>query len=323
MTSCWILTETGLRGTENQCIALAEAAGLSPEIKRIRLKQPWKTVTPWIKQFSPAALTQDSSELAAPWPDVLIASGRKAIAPALWVKRQSGGKTRLVIIQSPVIKSKEFDLVIVPQHDRYEGKNVLQITGALSLVTPEKLAAAKMEWASALSALPSPRIALLIGGTSRTHELTKEVADKLIADLQQLQQQGYSLMITASRRTPHTIQHKMRHSLQHPATFFWNGLGDNPYQGFLAWADAILVTEDSVSMASEAISTGKPVYIIKLEGGSARFKRFHDHLISQHYARWFEGKVESWGYTPPDDLKIAAHRLSFDNVSTNVILNEA
>src|SRR5690606_13676708 len=101
-TSCWILVEKGLKGTENQCVALAEAAGLSRTIKTIKLKQPWKTLTPWVRHFSSAALTPESDPLVAPWPDVVIASGRKAIAPALWVKKQSGGCTKLIIVQSPV-----------------------------------------------------------------------------------------------------------------------------------------------------------------------------------------------------------------------------
>src|SRR5688572_16144683 len=136
-TSCWILVEKGLIGTENQCIAMAEAAGLSYEIKRLRLKAPWKSVTPWIKIFS---LTDDSAPLAAPWPDVVIASGRKAIAPALWVKKKSGNRTKLVIIQSPVIHDPNFDLVVVAPHDEYDHPNAVPMTGALSVITPEKLA---------------------------------------------------------------------------------------------------------------------------------------------------------------------------------------
>ncbi len=45
-TSCWVLTEKGLKGTENQCVALAEAAGLSYTVKGIKLNQPWKSFTP-------------------------------------------------------------------------------------------------------------------------------------------------------------------------------------------------------------------------------------------------------------------------------------
>ena len=82
MTTAWVLTE-GMAGTQNQCVALAHAAGFAPEIKTIRLRQPWKMMTPWLRGFSPTALVTGSSVLAPPWPDVIIASGRKAIAPAM------------------------------------------------------------------------------------------------------------------------------------------------------------------------------------------------------------------------------------------------
>ena len=54
--------------------------------------------------------------------------------------------------------------------------------------------------------------------------------------------------------------------------FVWDGTGENPYYAFLAAADAIVTTEDSVT---EAAGTGKPVYVQRLKGGSTRIGRFH------------------------------------------------
>ncbi len=306
MTKCWVLTE-GMAGTQNQCVALAHAAGLDPEIKTIRLRQPWKWVTPWLRGFSTNALVAGSSTLAPPWPDVLIASGRKAIAPALWVKKQSKGKTKLIVVQSPVIKSKAFDLVIVPRHDVYRASNAMEIMGALSGITRTQLDAAHEEWRNRFEPLPSPRVAVLIGGDSRTHKMTAQVTERLAAQLQGLLQQGASVMITCSRRTKPSQKDFLYAALAaHPHCFFWDGQGNNPYHGLLAWADSIVVSEDSVSMACEAISTGKPVYIAQLEGGSKRFTRFHTHLIESGFARWFEGKIAPFAYTPPDDIQRAA-----------------
>ena len=157
-TVCWILTE-GMIGTQNQCLALAQANGFSqPVIKKIGLRQPLRAITPHIRFFHPVFLTATSDPLTGPWPDVLIASGRKAIAAALWVKKQSGGKTVLVIVQSPVIKDKNFDLVLAPRHDNYNAPNAMPITGALSHITPAKLADAQNA-IPALQDLPQPRVA--------------------------------------------------------------------------------------------------------------------------------------------------------------------
>lgn len=305
MTDCWIITE-GMIGTQNQCVALAQAIGTTPVIKTVSLKQPWKFFTPWIRHFSPAALTANSSPLTAPWPDIIIASGRKAIAPALWVKKQSANRSKLVIVQSPVIKDKNFDLVIAPYHDQYHADNAMQITGALSLITPAVLQQAHIDWQERFNTLPAPRLAVLIGGTGKHHRLTQDIAQQLVMQLRQLNER-YSLMITVSRRTPDSMAQYLRHSLHGPNCFFWDGTGDNPYRGILAWADAFLVTEDSVSMVSEAISTGKPTYIIKTDSkASARFNRFYQHALDKNYIRWFTGQIDVWDYTPPDDLARAA-----------------
>src|SRR5690606_27230614 len=91
-----------------------------------------------------------------------------------------------------------------------------------------------------------------------------------------------------------------------PDTYFWDGSGDNPYTGILAAADYIIVTEDSVSMTSEALATGKPVHIASLDGGARRLDKFHRLLREQGYTRPFTGLLEEWSYTLPDDMAKAA-----------------
>ncbi|MBI4031474.1 MAG: mitochondrial fission ELM1 family protein, partial [Proteobacteria bacterium] len=85
-----------------------------------------------------------------------------------------------------------------------------------------------------------------------------------------------------------------------------NGMDENPYHGFLAWADYIIVTSDSASMISEAATTGKPVYMEYLEGGSTRFDRFHNDLLDKGMIRKFEGKLEPYSYTPLNDAAMVA-----------------
>ncbi len=55
-------------------------------------------------------------------------------------------------------------------------------------------------------------------------------------------------------------------------------------------------------MVTEACATGKPVYIFDLDGGSAKFDRFHTAFREAGMTRPFEGQTDSWIYTPPDDM---------------------
>ena len=300
--TCWIITE-GIAGTENQCLGVAEALGVRPVVKRIKLKSPWRQLSPWLCCGHQYALAAGSDAIDPPYPDLLIASGRKSIGVALHVKKQSGGKTFLVQLQDPRISPKHFDLVAVPQHDPARGANVLVTTGSLHRVTPEKIAAEKNKFADVLNALPPPRVAVLIGGTSKAHRMTPASTKKLAGQLLGL---NASLMITASRRTGIDNARLLRDTLKGPNIYFWEGDGENPYFALLGFADYIIVTEDSVSMTSEALSTGKPVYTAALEGGAKRLNAFHRLLQEQGYTRPFTGQLEKWSYAPlQDTMKVA------------------
>ena len=49
-------------------------------------------------------------------------------------------------------------------------------------------------------------------------------------------------------------------SLPHtPGLWVWDERGSNPYEGAMAWADAVVVTADSASTLSEATSLRVPV----------------------------------------------------------------
>lgn len=299
--SCWVLTE-GMVGTENQCLGVTDALRITPDIIKIKLNQPWKSLTPWIgfehsRTFEP--------RLNAPWPDLLITAGRKAIPAARFIKKKSGGKTFTVHLQDPKCSPKNFDLVAVPHHDPLRGKNVIVTDGACNRLTPEKLTQAKENFAP-FGVMPAPNVAVLIGGNSRTHTLTEEKTRQLC---QQLKNLNASLMITASRRTGETNTKILTHELAGNDIYFWDGTGENPYHGMLAHADYILVTSDSVSMISDACTTGKPVYIIELDGRSDRFDRFHNHIRTLGAARSFDEKLEDFSYIALQDAQNIADEI--------------
>lgn len=299
---CWIITE-GMIGTENQCVGVAEALGVTPEIKRLSLRQPWKSLSPYLGFEQGWSF---SEKLEGPWPDLLLASGRKSIAASRYIKRKSGGKSFTVQIQDPRISPRHFDLVALPAHDRTRGDNVITTTAAANRITPARLDKAKADFADLFALLPSPRLAVLIGGSSKTHTMTTDVMTKLG---QQLAALKATPLITASRRTGEAEQQALRDALGEKEYYFWDGRGENPYFGMLVWADYILVTADSVSMLGDAATTGKPVYMIEMPGGSPRFDKFHKGLIQGGIVRPFSGTLESWSYAPLRDSQHIAQEI--------------
>jgi mitochondrial fission protein ELM1 len=120
------------------------------------------------------------------------------------------------------------------------------------------------------------------------------------------QRSGAGLAITVSRRTSPAATVALRERLRALPAVLWDGSGANPYFGYLGLADALVVTCDSVSMTSEAASTGKPVYVFDLPGRSRKFEAFHESLRARGVTRRFAGTLETWSYDPPRDTERVA-----------------
>lgn len=281
---------------ENQALGLAEAMGLSPRIVRLTQPAGWAAIPPQVGFLADAVLRQSTPLLGPPWPDLLIACGRRVILPTRAIARRSGGKTRTVYLQDPRIAPQAFDRVVVPAHDRLRGPNVLVTLGALHRLSPRRLAEA------AADAPPPPTgngpvLAVLIGGRSKGFDFTASDADTLAANLQRLQaESGVRLLVTTSRRTGAAIAARLAATLAGPATRFWSPddptAGPNPLFAFLHHADAVLVTGDSVSMMSEACSLNRPVGIVPMRprGRAARkIESFRQDLIAKGAATAFDG----------------------------------
>jgi uncharacterized protein len=304
----WVLHD-GKAGMASQSLGLAEATGFPFVERTLTIRRPWAWLPPqlWVAPF--AAISDAGYPLAAPWPDVVIACGRNAAVPALAIRRASGGKTIAVQIQDPRVGRDEFDLMVVPEHDRLRGPNVITSKGALNRVTPEMLAAERRRFPE-LATLPRPLLGVLIGGSNRAYRLTlgrlAEIADAIAACVRQ---SGGSVVLTASRRTGEDGIAVLRQRLAGLPTAIWDMTGDNPYYTYLANADAFLVTADSVSMVSEAAATGKPVHIVELAGGDRKFARFHEAMRAAGITRPFRGRIEDWSYAPLDDTARAGAAL--------------
>ncbi len=192
-TRCWVLSN-GNAGYEVQGIGLAEMMGVKPEIKRVSPGAPGKWLAPW----GPA---MTDPVIAAPWPDLLIAAGRQAIPYARMIRKASGGRTFVAVLQHPHVRPSKFDFVWVPAHDRLSGPNVLSTLTSPHRITPEKLAAEAEAFDAQVAHLPRPRVCVLIGGTNKAFTLDEARMETICAGLKAVMEGGASLMVTPSRRT--------------------------------------------------------------------------------------------------------------------------
>ncbi|HUO92851.1 MAG TPA: mitochondrial fission ELM1 family protein [Rhizomicrobium sp.] len=289
--SIWVVTDGGA-GFEVQALGIAEALGVTPEIKRVKQGAPWRWLAPW----GPA---MELGDIRPPWPDLVLAAGRQSIPYARYIRRASQGKTFVAVLQDPRVPPHWFDFVWVPAHDKLRGSNVFSTIVSPHRLTPERLLLEAHRIEPSIDHLPRPRIAVLLGGANGVFQFDEKAAARIGHDLAEVAKRyGAGLMVTPSRRTGDRQAQIIRERINNAPAVMWSGEGENPYFGYLGAADVILVTCDSVNMVGEAAGTGKPVYVIGLEGGSAKWDRFLGAIYAHGAARPFKGEIDSWTYVP-------------------------
>lgn len=281
--STWTLTD-GNAGNVRQAEALAGALGEAFERWTLRPRTPWRWLAPRILPGARHAFGDDFARAGECPPSLAIGCGRQA-ALATRLLRARGA--RAVQILDPRMDPSHWDLVIAPEHDGLEGRNVIPVLGSLHPVDDLWLAAGRREFAS-FAALPGPRTALLIGGDSahaRFDAGSWEVLLDRIASV--VRDEGGSVLATASRRTPADVRARLRQQFSALPGVVWTGDHDgaNPYAGLLAWADRIVCTADSVNMLSEAAATLAPVFVAGHERVGGRPRRFIERLMRSRRVR--------------------------------------
>lgn len=312
---CWCISK-GMAGMNSQTRGLAEAVGAPFEMRNCRMAPPWAWMPiGWVPRrlftlrgFPPVT---DSSP-----PRLVISCGRHGVVPSIALKRRFGDRLFTVHIQDPKVDPAAFDLVVAPKHDGVQGKNVYLTMGALHFVTDARLAAARnAQAAGLLRAGNRPLLTVLIGGRNKHYAFSEKDIESLASKLDLITRNNeIQLAIIGSNRTPPWALERMRKRFGEKH-FVWDGTGANPYLSALGCASYLVVTGDSVSMISEAVSTGRPVFVHHLKEGrpNLRFRRFHAMFQDAGFTRPFTGELTDWRYDPPNDTSRIA-RLIKDRI---------
>ena len=260
------------RGDNGQVDTIVEALGWPVERRFIQPLPQWVYGKP---RFEPTLSHLDperSDPLTPPWPELLITSGRRPSMAALWVRRQSGGKTRLVLVGKPSGYLRDFDLVIASSENQLPPfANVVTTVLPFMQVNKSAVRAAAQAWAARLDALPRPLVAILVGGETNPFVMNAKVAHRLVAQAQRVVDEGGTPWITTSRRTTDDVVDVLRRDLPPEAHLFnWSAQAtpdDNPYLALLGSADSFIVTADSISMQVEVLRMRRPLAIFPLPAG--------------------------------------------------------
>lgn len=256
------------QGDNAQVRAIGGALGWPVEERRIAMRPEWMRGKPRVRASLGHIDAARSDALEPPWPDLLITIGRRLSMVALWVREQSGGRTRIVLVGKPRRQARRFDLIVASAQYRVGRRpNVLRLGLPLMRVDAGGVAAAAEAWRERLAVLPRPLTALLVGGPTRPARFDATVAGQLGEKVRSLvSASGGSLYVTTSRRTPAEVTQALEATLPREAALFrWRpDAADNPYLALLGLADRFVVTSDSITMMVEVARLGRPLAIFSL-----------------------------------------------------------
>lgn len=271
-------------GDNAQVLALAEELGLPFETKAVRYT--------WRKRFpgndgrvSLSSIDSASRErLVPPWPDLMMIVGPRSQPIGRFVKRASGGRTKLVLIGRVRAPARAFDLVFDTRQYRVSNApNIRLLPLVMSRSRPAVKPTAEEE--SWLSALPRPHLLLMVGGPIRYWDITpNHIAGLVRTLLARSYWLGGSLIVTGSPRTPWKVIAMLRRLVAGTKNVCL-AEGIPRFQVLVRDADELFPTADSVSMISESIVTGKPIGIVPVRqtlmgrmllGPSPTGRRFRD-----------------------------------------------
>jgi Kdo2-lipid IVA lauroyltransferase/acyltransferase len=226
----------------------------------------------FISQASYGLLTRSAA-------DMVISCGSSLSAVNYVIAKENRAKS-VVIMRPGLMGTHSFDLVVIPRHDRpAKRKNVLITDGALNLIDDDH--------GAGLAAAGS-KIGILLGGDSKDFRLDVGQVKAMISQVKEFARKtGVGILVTTSRRTSPEIEGLVKAAFKdYPACSLLIIANENNPEFSLAKIIAasriLVVSPESISMVSEAASSGRYVVVFDVPVAK-RHRRFLASLAEKKY----------------------------------------
>lgn len=241
----------------------------------------------WLRHFLKPPCVE---KLAQANSDLVLSAGASLVPLNLCLARENRAKSAVVMKPGFPYNLFRYDLALIPAHD--DGilpRGHVRIQGVFSGVDPEVLEAAREKLSRTLKAPERIRFSLFLGGRTRRYQPSLTDVEHLLACLDRAAKKfDGDYLMTTSRRTPEAVNQFLREQIKrHPRCQLCVIASEDKraevVPGMMALAKTLLVTEDSLSMISEALSSGKRVVVVKMgENGLPRkHYRFQETLKTE------------------------------------------
>ena len=306
-----LILDDGKRGHLKQSLAVAErirryreSENYSPEhleatVKEVKFKNKLRrtllsAMAPFFTNRAQGrlgvlrwALEEESYQsLVKVYADVVISCG-SALSGVNRLMKIENYARNVTVLDPGFLMRKKFNLVVIPRHDaavKRDGKdsNIVVTDLAPNLITPEELIRfrEKEELSGKL------RIGLLLGGDNKFFTFGESLMKTLTEELKKiLEGEDAYLYSTTSRRTTEKSEKAMKEAFNsNPrCRMYVSGKLDkdeHTVEKILANSDILVVSGESISMVSEAVSSGKPVIVFMPDKRGAKVTKYERFVKS-------------------------------------------
>ena len=276
---------------ENQSIALAKM--LNANFKLINYNPPFflKKI-PILGKFYVPYILRKTLHTNLP-PSIIITTGRRMAGTSIALKSILKNNVKTIHIQNPRLSPNNFDLLLIPEHDRIKGKNIIQTNGALCFFEEKDMKKFKEPNLNKIKTKKNT-VLLMVGGNSKNQKPNNseyfELGTKVIHGVKNLDAQ---LIVSFSRRTPSKAIKILQSTFsKHLKEFKMLSLDENNiYPKILKIIDFTIVTSDSVNMISELATLTKPLFIFHFSKGSRKISFFISNLKELNIVQDYKGNL--------------------------------
>ena len=297
-----LLTE-GMHGMISQVEGLAKALDIDYIHQKVELNKFTKFLPPKITPVSNLFF----KNFKIPEFDLIISCGRKSVIPSIYLKKKSKKKIINIHIQDPKVSLKNFDYIIVPEHDGVKGENVITSRGAIHYLTSDEIKK-NSNYLTGMLNKEKEYLLLILGGPNKYYDYNEKNLLDIFKKIQKLTfKNDLQAIIIPSMRTPQNII-DLAYKFFGEQNLIIKNVDKKAYLSGLAIAKFIIVTCDSTSMISESALTGKPIYIAEIPSkkDDYRFRQFRDLFKKLNIIKNLDDNLETWKYEILDETsKIA------------------
>ncbi|MFH1339137.1 MAG: ELM1/GtrOC1 family putative glycosyltransferase, partial [Candidatus Omnitrophota bacterium] len=230
------------------------------------------------------------AEMQSYFADIVISCGSSAAPVNLVVSGENQAKS-VVLMRPGLLSTNRFDLVIMPAHDNPPKRdNVIVTDGALNLVNEEYIKSQVSGLKPQVTIEKDVVLGLLLGGDTKRLRLTPDLLRPLIQQVKLfLERNDAEILITTSRRTSPEVENLIKQEFGEYSRCKLLVIANEKnipeaVGGILGLSKIVIVSGESISMVSEAASSGRYVIVFKPPAFiGKRHNRFLENLARKNY----------------------------------------